>query len=75
MVLVGFGAIGHWVQYLSPALAVIAVLVGLRSATVEVRDNLDEFIGDLRRQGRWATWAAIAAAISVFVDQTFKLMG
>jgi hypothetical protein len=37
---------------------------GIRAATVKVRDNLDGFIPDLQRQGRWAGVAATAAAIS-----------
>jgi hypothetical protein len=40
----------------------IAAVLGIRAATIDVRNNIDEFIGDLHRQGRWASYAAIAAA-------------
>jgi hypothetical protein len=39
----------------------VAALLGIRAATMKVRDNQDAFIADLQRQGRWASYAAIAA--------------
>ncbi|HZS64860.1 MAG TPA: hypothetical protein VFA53_10255 [Xanthobacteraceae bacterium] len=42
----------------------IAAILGVRAAAVQVRDNQDLFISDLQRQGRWASYAAIAAAIA-----------
>jgi hypothetical protein len=47
------------------AFTILAALLGLRAARVTIRDNQDEFIGDLGRQGRWASLAAIANAIAV----------
>lgn len=43
----------------------VAAMLGVRAATIEVRNNLDEFINDLQRQGRWASMAAVAAAIAI----------
>ena len=50
---------------------VIAILAGLfagffgiLAATTEVRDNQDEFINDLKLQGRRASLAAVCAAAS-----------
>jgi hypothetical protein len=53
--------------------AALAAVLGLRAATVPVRDNIDKFIGDLQRQGRWAAWAAVANALAaaVLVYQSF----
>jgi hypothetical protein len=54
-------------MYLSTAAIVAsgaAALLGVRAATVEVRDNIDVFIADLQRQGRWASYAAVAAALA-----------
>jgi hypothetical protein len=56
------------------AASCVAAVLGLRAATVEVRDNLDEFINDLRRQGRWASWAALAAAVSVVLQSVDRLL-
>jgi hypothetical protein len=54
-------------------LAVIAALasagIGLFAALgVDVRDNQDEFISDLRRQSHWAAWAAAMAGVSVLAQ-------
>jgi len=46
------------------AMSGIAALLGVRAATIVVRDNIDEFINDLWKQGRWASAAAVAAAIA-----------
>jgi len=46
----------------------IAAILGVRAATVEVRDNMDMFISDLKRQGRWASFAAIAAAVATAIQ-------
>jgi hypothetical protein len=42
----------------------LAAILGVRAATITVRDNIDEFINDLQRQGRWASGAAVAAAFA-----------
>jgi hypothetical protein len=39
-----------------------------------VRDNIDEFIGDLHRQGRWAAIAASLAAVGGLLEQALKLL-
>ena len=33
----------------------LAAVLGVRAATVDVRDNMDKFMEDLQRQGRWAS--------------------
>ncbi|WP_210482909.1 hypothetical protein [Microvirga antarctica] len=52
----------------------LAAVLGVKAATVTVRDDQDEFIGDLGRQGRWAAWAAVANAIAaaLLILQTFR---
>jgi hypothetical protein len=47
---------------------IIAVVCGIVAATIEVRDSMDHFIGDLQRQGRWAAYAAIAAGIGMALE-------
>lgn len=54
-------------SYLSIAALIVsgvAALLGVRAATIVVRDNIDEFMNDLQRQGRWASYAAVAAAVA-----------
>jgi hypothetical protein len=46
---------------LAAALLVLGILAGLRAAFIPIRDNMDKFIEDLHRQGRWAATAAILA--------------
>lgn len=38
-----------------------AALLWLRSARVEIRDNVDKFIADLQQGARWSARAALAA--------------
>jgi hypothetical protein len=59
---------------LAIASSVVAAGLGIRAATVNVRDNIDEFMNDLKRQGRWASWAAVAAGISVVLQALDRLM-
>lgn len=54
-----------WFDWIALALSVAAAGFGFRAATVVVRESMDHFIGDLRRQGRWAGLAAIFAALAV----------
>jgi hypothetical protein len=42
----------------------VASMLGLRAATIEIRDNLEIFMLDLQWQGRCAGWAAVANAIA-----------
>jgi hypothetical protein len=43
-------------------------LLGLKAATMPVRDSMDDFMADLRKQGRWTSFAAAAAAVSVLAQ-------
>jgi hypothetical protein len=48
--------------------ALVAALLGLKAATMPVRDSMDDFMADLRKQGRWTSFAAGAAAVSVLAQ-------
>jgi hypothetical protein len=51
----------------------LAAVLGLYAAVgIEVRDNIDAFIGDLQRQSHWAALAAAAAGISVLAQAADK---
>jgi hypothetical protein len=51
-----------YLPVISIFVSLLAAFLGVRAATVKVRDNLDAFISDLQRQGRCAGYAAAAAA-------------
>jgi hypothetical protein len=39
---------------------------------IEVRDNIDAFIGDLQKQSHWAAYAAATAGVSVLAQAIDK---
>jgi hypothetical protein len=62
--------IAGWVAILS---AFVSAGLGLWAAVgIDVRDNMDAFIGDLQRQSHWAAWAAAAAGVSVLAQAADK---
>jgi len=57
--------------------SVFGAVLGLRAATIKVRDNLDAFINDLNRQGTWAAWAAVVACVAALlagIDRLVELL-
>jgi hypothetical protein len=56
------------------AFSLIAAALGTRAAFVRVRNSQDDFIDDLQRQGRWASWAAVAAAVSAGLQAVEKFL-
>ncbi|RWQ54660.1 hypothetical protein [Mesorhizobium sp.] len=59
--------------YLAIVTSLAAACLGIRAATISVRDSMDHFISDLQRQGRWAGWAAAMAAVSVAFQAVDRL--
>lgn len=55
------------------AMSCVAAFLGYGAARVEVRDNMDQFINDLRRQGRWASWAAVINAFAAIATVCARL--
>lgn len=56
-----------WLQLIAvftASAAAAAAILSFVAARIEVRDNMDEFMNDLRRQGRWAQAAAAANVIA-----------
>lgn len=49
---------------LAMIMGIVAAGLGIRAATVHVRNSQDDFITDLHRQSKWASFAAVAAGIS-----------
>lgn len=66
-------AIKEGLPYLSIISSLVAAGLGIRAATILVRDSMDHFIADLQRQGRWAGWAAAMAALSVMFQAADRL--
>ena len=52
---------------------VLAAAFGLVAATIKIRDNIDKFMSDLHRQGTWASWAAVCAALAILLQATHYL--
>jgi hypothetical protein len=42
----------------------VGALVALRGSVIKIRNSMDDFIDDLRRQSRWATRAALAGCVA-----------
>jgi hypothetical protein len=42
-------------------LLVVSALLVLRATLVPIRDSMDDFIADLQKQSRWASYGAVAA--------------
>ena len=59
--------------YLSIVSSVITAGLGIQSRTVVIRNSQDDFIRDLGRQGKWASWAAVAAGASVVLQALDRL--
>jgi hypothetical protein len=62
-----------YLPWLAIAVSLTAAGLGLKAATVQISDNIDQFMNDLRRQGRWASWTALLAALSVVLQSIDRL--
>lgn len=47
---------------------VVAGFLAVAAARVEIRDNIDMFMSDIHRQGTWASYAALAAAVAALLQ-------
>ena len=61
-------------SWASIVLAGVAAVLAIKTATISVRNNVDVFIDDISRQGRWATWTALASAAAVAAQAMEKLL-
>ncbi|TPM33880.1 hypothetical protein FJ955_03860 [Mesorhizobium sp. B2-2-2] len=61
------------IPYLSIATSILAAVLGIRAATITVRNSMDDFMGDIARQSRWASFAAVAAGLSVVLQSVDRL--
>jgi hypothetical protein len=60
--------------YLAILTSVVAAVLGIRAATIPWRDTVDHMVADLRKQGRWSSWAAAAAGVSVVLQAMDRLL-
>jgi hypothetical protein len=63
-----------WITWAAIAAGIIGTALGLWAANIEVRDNLDAFMDDIRRQSWWASLAATLAAIATVLQALEKLV-
>ena len=62
-------------MWLSIAAAIVAAILGVWAAMTNVRYELLDYVAqDLRRQGRRAAWAAVAAAVAVLLQAADRLV-
>ena len=62
-------------SWLAIGAALASAAIGLYAAMgIDVRDNMDAFISDLRRQSQWAAWAAASAGVSVLAQVIEKMI-
>jgi multisubunit Na+/H+ antiporter MnhG subunit len=51
-----------------PTVVIVVSLIGafiaLRGSMIVIRNSMDDFMDDLKRQSRWATWAALAGCVA-----------
>lgn len=52
----------------SAILALVGTLLTWRAAAIKIRDNIDEFINDLARQGRWYNRGALVIFIAAALN-------
>jgi hypothetical protein len=55
-------------SFLAAVLWLISAVLWAFGASVKIRDNLDGFIGDLQRAGRWNSWAAGTACAAALAS-------
>ncbi|TGQ94645.1 hypothetical protein EN794_053305 [Mesorhizobium sp. M00.F.Ca.ET.151.01.1.1] len=63
-----------WLPYLSIIASIVAAALGFRASTVKIRDSIDDMMPDIARQGKWASWAASAAAVAVVLQSLDRLL-
>ncbi|RUX78272.1 hypothetical protein EN925_10215 [Mesorhizobium sp. M7A.F.Ca.US.006.04.2.1] len=63
----------EYLPYLAIASSVVAAGLGVRAATVVVRNSIDDFMTDIGRQSRRASFAAVAAGASVILRSVDRL--
>jgi hypothetical protein len=61
------------IPYLSIATSLAAAGLGVRAATIPIRDSMDDMMSDIGRQGKWASWAALAAGFSALLQAIDRL--
>ncbi|RWM04563.1 MAG: hypothetical protein EOR68_02835 [Mesorhizobium sp.] len=61
------------IPYLSIATSMLAAGLGIRAATITIRNSIDDFMSDIARQSRWASLAAVAAGLSVILQAADRL--
>jgi hypothetical protein len=59
-----------WLMIGSIVAGVIAAALGIIAVNVPIRNEIDSFMNDIYRQGWWASWAALVAAIGVILQAT-----
>lgn len=77
VVLRGLASLSEWEGRKMTIASLLLVVVGgsliVRATLIPVRNNIDQFIGDLNRQGRWAATGSIVTLLAAVLDLLGRL--
>jgi hypothetical protein len=59
--------LSHPLSYLALFFTLVSVILGVKSQSIKIRDDMDNFVHDLQAQGTWATCASWSQAIAVVI--------
>ncbi|SDP47221.1 hypothetical protein SAMN05428967_2271 [Phyllobacterium sp. YR620] len=62
------------VPYAAISVSLLAAALGLRAATFPIRETINHLTSDIGRQGKWASWAALAAALSAVLQSIDRFL-
>ena len=52
------------ISTVATAVSLVGALIAFRGSVIAIRNSIDDFMDDLKRQSRWATWAALAGCVA-----------
>ena len=64
----------HNLLIASIALPILGSVLAVKASTIKVRDNMDAFIADIARQGRWNLGASIMSALGTVLVAVVVLL-
>jgi hypothetical protein len=63
-----------YIPYASIAVSLLAAVLGIRAATIPIRESLDHIMMDIGRQGKWASWTALTAAAAAVLQSVDRFL-
>ncbi len=63
-----------WLSIAAVIASVVGAVLALYAANIDVHDNIDAFMSDIRRQSEWAAWAAAAGCVAAGLSAIERLI-